>query len=367
MSNYTHHVALLGGGTIGLSMIALHLRRPDTKVTLYDPRPDNEVQLRTQLPAFLDSSLSTAPNSFTDIPKDAVIDNLISADRLVLASSVQEAVSSATIIQEQTPERLDAKRALWNEVAQYASPAAHLWSSSSGIPASAQSVQSPSWVKENLLVAHPFNPPHIMPLVEIVPGPETKPAQVEFVKEYFKRVPGPSHLGPSSCSYSTQTPSQIGSKEHYRPIVLRKEIPGFAGNRLAFALLREACYLVGEGVVSAPDLDAIVTASLGPRWAGSGVFESYHAGGGEGGIGGFLEKLAPTLKDVWGQLGEVEIRTEEKRTRGDGDGGEEGWRREVVRQSEEAYGPYASAEEKAKKQVMLRGVIEMQKQCWSER
>lgn len=365
MSTYPHHIALLGAGTIGLSMVALHLRRPDTKVTLYDPHPDTEDQIQTQLPAYLDTSLSTAPNSFTDITKDAVIDHLLATGRLALAPSIQEAVTSATIIQEQTPERLAAKQALWKEVAQYASATAHLWSSSSGIPASAQSAESPSWVKERLLIAHPFNPPHIMPLVEIVPGPETGSGEVDFVTHYFRQIPGPSQLGPSSCcASSAQASSPTGSAEHYRPVVLRKEVPGFVGNRLAFALLKEACYLVGEGVVSASELDAIVTASLGPRWAGQGVFESYHDGGGNAGIKGFLQKLAPTLKDVWGQLGEVEIRTEEEKT---GEGGEERWREMVIRQTEEAYGPSTSSEDKAKKQVMLRGMIEMQKRCCSEK
>lgn len=366
MSNYSHHIALLGAGTIGLSMVALHLRRTDTRVTLYDPRPDNEIQLRTQLPEFLDPSLSPTRHSTTDMSKETVIDHLITTGRLILASSVREAVASATVIQEQTPERLDSKQMLWKEVAEYANAEAHLWSSSSGIPASAQGVHAPAWVKGNLLVAHPFNPPHVMPLVEIVPGPETIPDRVDFAGEYFRDIPGPSRLPGSSSSSS-----EIDSMGYYRPIILNMEIPGFVGNRLAFALLKEACYLVGEGVVSAPDLDAIVTASLGPRWAGSGVFEGYHAGGGEGGIAGFLQKLAPTLKDVWGQLGEVDIRTEEEKKRrggeGESDGRKEGWREVVVRQTEEAYGPSTSAGLRAKKEVMLRGVIEMQKQCLSER
>lgn len=369
MSKYPHHIALLGAGTIGLSMIALHLRRPDTRVTLYDPRPDNEAQLRAQLPAFLDSSLSTTLNSqspsSSGISKDELINHLIDTGRLVLASSIEDAVLSATIIQEQTPERLDSKQALWKAVSQSGSIHAHLWSSSSGIPASVQGAGCPSWIKENLLVAHPFNPPHLMPLVEIVPGPETRPERVDFATEYFRDIPGPSHLYGASSSLRD---SQSVSVRHYRPVTLHKEIPGFVGNRLAFALLREACYLVGEGVVSAPDLDAIVTASLGPRWAGSGVFESYHAGGGEGGVGAFLQKLAPTVKDVWGQLGQVEIRTEAERE-GQGmevDDEKERWREMVVRQTEEAYGPSTSAGTRAKKEVMLRGVIEMQKQCWSE-
>jgi 3-hydroxyacyl-CoA dehydrogenase len=327
-------------------MLSLHLRRPDTKVTVFDPRPDYETLLRAQLPAFLDSTTSN--------PEQNPVDALIASSRLTLASSIQDAVQSATIIQEQTPEKLDSKQALWKEVARFADAEAHLWSSSSGIAASKQAAECPDHVKERLVVAHPFNPPHLMPLVEIVPGLRTKAERVEFVKSYFENVPGPSHL-PGSRDSST------GPVQHYRPVILHKEVPGFVGNRLAFALLREACYLVGEGVVSAKDLDSIVTASLGPRWAGSGVFESYHAGGGEGGIGGFLEKLAPTMKDVWGQLGQVDILTE-----GQSDEKEkEKWREVVVRQTEEAYGPSTSEETRARKEIMLKGVIEMQKQCWS--
>lgn len=258
-------------------------------------------------------------------------------------------MQSATIIQEQTPENLDSKQALWKEVEKFAGTEAHLWSSSSGIAASMQVAECEEHVRERLVVAHPFNPPHLMPLVEIVPGLQTRPERVEFVKAYFESVPGPSHL-PGS-----KDPQEHGP--HYRPVVLHKEVPGFVGNRLAFALLREACYLVGEGVVSARDLDSIVTSSLGPRWAGSGVFESYHAGGGEGGIAGFLDKLAPTMKDVWGDLGQVDIQTKEA---------DEKWRHVVVSQTEEAYGPSTSKESQQRKEVMLRGVIEMQKHCWNK-
>ncbi|KAJ5247590.1 hypothetical protein N7468_002573 [Penicillium chermesinum] len=298
-----HHIALLGGGTIGLSMLALHLRRPDTKVTLYDPRPDIETQLRESLPTFL-----TLPDT--------------------------------------TPDTL---QALWTSVAHSAPPTAHLWSSSSGIPASQQAATAGPAVAARLLVVHPFNPPHLMPLIEIVPGPDTALPRVDFVTEYFGAVPGPAGVRGASDAAS----------KHYRPVVLGKEMPGFVGNRLAFALLREAVYLVQEGVVSVRDLDKLMMASLGPRWAGSGVFESYHAGGGEGGIAAILEKLAPTIGEVWRDLGQIDF------SAGKGEGKEsenEGWRDVVVRQTEEAYGPSVSVEERTKKGEMLRGVIDLQKQ-----
>ncbi|KAJ5351335.1 Dehydrogenase multihelical [Penicillium brevicompactum] len=335
-AEFPHKIALLGLGTIGLSMLAMHLRRPDTSITVYDPRPDYESQVRSTLPTLLDSSSSDP----------SIVDHLIATSRLKLATSLPEAIQGATIIQEQSPEITVSKQSLWKEISTLTGPDTHLWSSSSGIAASAQaaSCEAERRVAERLLVAHPFNPPHLMPLVEVVPGPETKPERVEFVKAYFRDI-----LGPATSSGG----SEGQSASHYRPVTLHKEVPGFVGNRLAFALLREACHLVGEGVVSAQDLDSIVTASLGPRWAGSGVFESYHAGGGEGGIDAFLQKLSPTIQDVWGDLGQLDIE------------GQQGWRDVVVKQTEEAYGPY-TAQTRKKKEEMLREVVELQKKKWGE-
>lgn len=358
MSAFPHHIALLGAGTIGLSMSAVHLRRPDTKVTIYDPAPNFEAQLRAQLPSYLDASVPEA----TSHPTQNIIDTLFSTSRLSLASSIQDAVRSATIIQEQSPEKLSSKQTVWKEVTQFADPGAHLWSSSSGIPASAQAASCGPDVAERLLVVHPFNPPHLMPVIELVPGPATKPERVDFARGYFLSAPGPAPvLAASGPSIQGCAGAEKASRPHYRPVTLQKEMPGFVGNRLAFAMLREACYLVGEGVVSARDLDEIVTASVGPRWAGNGVFESYHAGGGPGGIDAFLKKLGPTVQDVWGSLGQIQLRV------GGGGGRAEEWRETVVRQTEEAYGPSASADTKKEMAVMVKAVVEMQKQCWKSK
>ncbi|KAJ6026296.1 hypothetical protein N7444_013975 [Penicillium canescens] len=298
---YPHQIALLGLGTIGLSMLAMHLRRPDTSIAVYDPRPDTETQIRNNLPSILEfPGSATASGSETNI-----VDHLFKTSRLKLASTLQEAVTKATIIQEQSPEVTVSKQALWKEVMRFAKHDAHLWSSSSGIAASAQGAtcDPADGVGGRLLVAHPFNPPHIMPLVEVVPGPETAVERVEFVKGYFEGIPGPGSVDGQTAG-------------HYRPVTLHKEAPG-----------------------------------VGPRWAGSGVFESYHAGGGEGGIGAFLQKLEPTIQDVWGDLGQIDIQ------------GDQAWRDMVVRQTEEAYGP-STAESRKKKEEMLREVIEMQKKTW---
>ncbi|KKK17377.1 putative 3-hydroxyacyl-CoA dehydrogenase, NAD binding domain [Aspergillus rambellii] len=235
-------ITLIGLGTIGMSMAALHLTWDSIIV-------DTE-------------------------SRGSRVSSQVSCGRLNIHPSLESACASATIVQEQGPENLAFKQSIWKQVESFAPRTAHLWTSTSGIAASVQ--QTNMQDKTRLLVVRPFNPPHIMPLLKIVPAPETAPERVEFAREYFS-LPGSRH----------------------RPVVIRKEIPGFVGNRLAFALLREACYLVQEDVVDAKDLDTILMASLGPRWAGNGVFESYQQGGGEGGIRAFLGKLESTMQEVW--------------------------------------------------------------------
>ncbi|KAK3170861.1 hypothetical protein OEA41_002945 [Lepraria neglecta] len=116
-----------------------------------------------------------------------------------------------------------------------------------------------------LLLVHPYNPPHIMPLLEIVPSPVTDPKVIERTLGFWKNKDRTS-------------------------LVLKKETTGFVANRLAYTLLREAIHLVKEGVASVKDIDDLMTSSMGPRWAVAGIFKSYHTGGGAGGAGGFLQE-----------------------------------------------------------------------------
>lgn len=134
-----------------------------------------------------------------------------------------------------------------------------------------------------LLVVHPYNPPHIMPLLELVPSVLTSDEVVARTVTYWRE--------------------RIGRT----PVVLRKECTGFVANRLAFALLREACGLVNEGVCGVSDVDDVVRNSMGPRWAVQGVFEAYHAGGGEGGLRAFMEKIGGTVKACWEAGDEVKV------------------------------------------------------------
>ncbi|CAH0050283.1 unnamed protein product [Clonostachys solani] len=295
----SYSITLIGLGSIGISFAALHLRFTNGIVKAFDPRPDLKEHLLSVLPGYLHANDPQSP------PLDVA--NLITTGRLMICDSLEDACADADIIQEQGPENISFKQKTWTAIEAAAPPHTHFWSSTSGILASAQNQSMKD--RTRLLVVHPFNPPHIMPLIEIVPSPETKAEETDFARTYFETL-GSGH----------------------RPVVLKKEIPGFVGNRLAFALLREAVYLVENDVVSAKDLDTVMEASLGPRWAVQGPFKSYHMGGGAGGIGHFLGNLSSTIQTVWNGLGSVNFG-------GQGKAEEEGaWVNKIVKQTEEAYG-----------------------------
>ena len=199
---------------------------------------------------------------------------------IIIDDDLASAVSKADIVQEQGPENESFKTNLWPRVEQHCPHRALLWSSTSGIPASVQNIgmRDPS----RLIVVHPYNPPHIMPLLEIVPSPVTDPEVITRTLEFWK---------------------QRGKT----PIVLKKETIGFVANRLAFALLREAIYLVNEGVASVKDIDDLMTGSMGPRWAAAGIFKSYHTGGGVGGLEAFFKNIGETVQACWDDSGTVNV------------------------------------------------------------
>jgi ketoreductase RED1 len=129
-----------------------------------------------------------------------------------------------------------------------------------------------------VLIGHPFNPPHLIPLVEVVPGKRTSKESVDDAVQFY---------------------SAIGKS----PIVIEKEIPGFVANRLQSALFRESIYLVSEGVVSMESLDQIVSSSIGLRWAAAGPFKTFTLGGGPGGLPHFLKHLGAPMENGWKNLG----------------------------------------------------------------
>ncbi|CAE6997732.1 hypothetical protein CFE70_000540 [Pyrenophora teres f. teres 0-1] len=281
-SNKDLRITLIGTGTIGLSFAAFHLTHltSPSQLTIYDVRPNLSTYISSTLPQYLPSSFPSST---------------ISSIRIV--TTLPTAVQNAHIIQESGPENLAFKSRLWAEVENYAPKDALLWSSTSGIPASAQA--SDMVDKSRVLVVHPYNPPHVMPLLELVPSPHTSAHVIQRTRAFWEA-------------------------RGRTPIHLKKETTGFVANRLAFALLREAIHLVDEGVVDVRELDAIVESSMGPRWAVAGPFKSYHAGGGDGGLEGFFKNIGGTVQECWADAGKVDVGS--------------GWEEEIFRQAKEAYG-----------------------------
>lgn len=308
-------IALIGLGTIGLSFTALHLQHSSANLRLYDVRDGLHQHIQSLLPVYLSLPL----------------DDFISSGRLVICSSVEEACENADIVQEQGPDNVDFKKSNWANVVRYAPEKAHLWSSTSGICASRQVEDLDD--KSRVLVVHPFNPPHIMPLIEIVPSPHTNPSRTQFAVSYFNSL-----------------------NSGHRPVVIKKETQGFVGNRLAFALFREACHLVSADVVSVEDVDAIMESSLGPRWAAAGPFKTYNSAGGEGGIEAFMHHLAGTMEACWEDAGDISLRGTSALDRIEG---VDDWAGKVARQTEEAYGK-PTAESLAVRDRDLKRIVEAQ-------
>jgi len=256
--------AVIGAGTIGLSWAAL-LASKGIAVRVNDPRPD-----------------------VADVVRDGVMQlaEVLPGDPLsliVVEPELEAAVTGVDVVQENGPERLDLKQDLFARIEAAAPPGALLLSSTSGLMPSdmAARMKRPG----RLLVGHPFNPPHVVPLVEVVPGAQTSAAEAEAVMEFYR---------------------SIGKV----PVLLRKEIGGFVANRLQSALFRESVSLVLQGVVTPTELDQVVTESIGVRWATAGPFESYHLGGGPGGIRHLLEHLGPGMVKRWKDLGQPELTDE---------------------------------------------------------
>lgn len=323
-SKYTH-VTLIGGGTIGLSLAALHIEnaRPERplRLVIHDTRPDIENFVLDTLPKYVsrrfEKGIDADGNAGFALYHIGPDYGRETGCWVYIDYDVIRAVSEADIIQEQGPENADFKIALWPRVEMHCPPHALLWSSTSGIPASTQSSQMKD--PSRLLVVHPYNPPHIMPLLEVVPSPQTSPDVISRTMTFW------GEMGRS-------------------PVVLKKESTGFVANRLAFALLREAIHLVNEGVASVEDIDEIVQTSMGPRWAVAGPFKSYHAGGGKDGLEGFFKNIGQTVQACWDDGGTVNVG--------------EGWEEEVFMQTEKAYGIVDTGDRDFRTQRVLDAVKE---------
>ncbi|MGW0864994.1 3-hydroxyacyl-CoA dehydrogenase NAD-binding domain-containing protein [Streptomyces sp. NPDC002611] len=250
--------AVIGAGTIGLSWATLFAAHGLT-VKVSDPRPD-------LAEAVADALERNAPQLAA-----RGLDVTGLADRVHIAADVADAVRDADVVQENGPERVEFKQDLFATLVREAPEHALLLSSSSAIPSSAFTGELPDEAAARVLIGHPFNPPHIVPLVEVVPGERTGEDAVQDAVDFY---------------------TSVGRT----PVVERKEIPGFVGNRLQNALGREAVYLVQQGVVTPEDLDKVVMNSLGLRWSTVGPFLGSHLGGGPGGYRHLVEHIGASMR-----------------------------------------------------------------------
>jgi len=257
-------VAVVGTGVIGASWTALFLAK-GLQVVATDIAPNAEARLRkfvtTAWPAL--KRLGLSPGA--------------SLANLTFTADLAQAVVGADFVQENGPERIEFKQKLYGQLDVLLPPDVIIASSSSGLKMSEIQKGAASH-PERCVIGHPFNPPHVIPLVEIVGGAKTSEETIRGAAEFY---------------------SSIGKKT----VRLNKELPGHVANRLQAALAREVYYLVAADVLSAADVDAALSWGPGLRWGVMGNMMLNHLGGGPGGIEHFLAQFADPLMASWQSLG----------------------------------------------------------------
>jgi carnitine 3-dehydrogenase len=256
-----HRVAIIGSGAIGASWSALFAAR-GFEVCATDPRPDFEDDLRLSIDRYWES-----------LGRQGLVVDGASPDTVTTATSASEACEGATFVQENAPERIELKLALYEELDAATEPSVVIASSSSGLMPTDLQKGCPNH-PERVLIGHPFNPPHLVPLVEVVGGRATSPEAIATAMEMY---------------------ASIGKS----PIHIRAELPGHVTNRLQAALWREAYWLVEQGIVSVAEVDQAISSGPGLRWALLGPFATQHVSGGPGGLSHILDHLGPPMVAWW--------------------------------------------------------------------
>lgn len=260
-------IACIGAGPIGGGWTAYFLAR-GFHVTTY-------MHEKGELKA-LSKLIDTAWSSLTRIG----LEPSASLDNFSWTTSLEEAVEGAEFIQESVPEILETKQALYSMLGKITDPRVVISSSTSGL--SMTDIQAHCSTPERTVVGHPFNPPYLLPLVEMIGGRKTHPDTVQWTEKFYRLI------GKS-------------------PLVLKKEIPGFIATRLQEAVWREALHMIANGEATVRQIDQAVVNGPGPRWALMGPCEIFHVGGGEGGMAYCLEQFGPALKLPWTRLEAPEL------------------------------------------------------------
>lgn len=266
-------IAVVGGGSIGVAF-ALVFARAGHPVTVCDPEADR----REAVPAELAAKLTTlAGAGLLTEPTEAI------ASRVTVEPDMATAVTGAALVQECVPERLEIKRSVFAELSAATGTETVLASSSSAIPASQTAEGLPT--ADRIIVAHPGNPPFLLPVIELVPSPLTRPAVVA-------------------------TAHRLYAGAGMSPVTVAREVEGFLFNRLQGAVLREAYALVRDGVATVEDIDTVMRDGLGRRWSFMGPFETSDLNT-RGGIASHAEKMGPAYARMGADRGQHDLWTPE--------------------------------------------------------
>ena len=272
------NITCIGAGPIGGGWTAHYLARGYNVTTyLHDA---SEIDALNRL-------LETAWTSLVDIG----LSPGASMDNFSWTTSLEEATANAEFIQESVPEIIELKQSLYQKLGDMVDPNVVIASSTSGL--SMTDIQARCSTPERTVVAHPFNPPYLLPLVEMIGGEKTSPHTVEWTEQFYKAA-------------------------GKAPLVMKKEVPGFIATRLQEAIWREALHMVENGEATVEQIDQAVVNGPGPRWALMGPCEIFHVGGGEGGMAYCLDQFGPALKLPWTRLVAPELTPELRNAMVDG-------------------------------------------------
>ncbi|MFP6744558.1 MAG: 3-hydroxyacyl-CoA dehydrogenase NAD-binding domain-containing protein, partial [Alphaproteobacteria bacterium] len=206
-----------------------------------------------------------------------------SLDRLQVTTDLGEAVADAEFVQESVPENVPLKQAVYQQLGDLVPDDVVICSSTSGL--SMTDIAARCATPERTVVGHPFNPPYLLPLVELVGGENTAPEATAWAADFYR------HTGKA-------------------PLVMTKEVPGFVATRLQEAVWREALHMVDNGEATVEQIDMAIVNGPGPRWAFMGPCMTFHVGGGEGGMAYCLDQFGPALKLPWTRLEAPELTPE---------------------------------------------------------
>lgn len=266
-------VTILGAGTIGASWAALFLSH-GAKVAVYDPNENALLKITTYLEqAWKD--LATLTQGLSELPWE----------NLTLTQNLKLACQDADWVQENSPDRLEIKHKLLSDLEDVLAKDIPIASSTTALMAS--DIQAHMTHPERFLVGHPFNPPHLIPLVEVVAGKKTDPDLPQRAKAFYE-------------SFGKEV------------VIPKREATGHIANRLNAALYREVVYMVATGIATVEDIDRAMVHGPGLRWAFLGPNLVYHLGGGDGGYPHYLDHLGPSQEARWKDLGEAELNGETK-------------------------------------------------------